>query len=98
MMRMEVKRPCEEEQNAELLCLREVRAALAWYKEFRETEWGGNRGKVKKLPKTCLKPFPLSDVFAAGRSLTPEQQVAASCLQNSFASLSSEGVVYFPWW
>ena len=38
MMRMEVKCPCKEEVNAELLCLCEVRAALAWYKEFRETE------------------------------------------------------------
>lgn len=64
MMRMEVKCPYEEEENAELLGLCEVRDVLAWYKEFRETEWEGRRRKVKKLPKMCLKHSPLSHVFS----------------------------------
>lgn len=64
---MEVERPCEEEENAELLRLCEVRAALAWYKELREADWGGRKGK---LPKPCMKPSPLSGVFAAGHSHT----------------------------
>lgn len=94
MIRMAVKCPHEEE-NTEFLCLCGVRAALTRYKEFKEAEWGERRGKVKKLTKTYLKPSPISDVFAAGCSLTPEQRVAASCLQNSFLSLSSEELVNF---